>query len=69
MRVCLLSGFIPLHGISFSLTVHYGHANLLRQAAALGDELYVGIHTDEEVNTFKGGYPVMTAEERSLCSP
>jgi ethanolamine-phosphate cytidylyltransferase len=44
--------------------MHYGHANLLRQAAALGDELYVGIHTDEEVNTFKGGYPVMTAEER-----
>eukprot|EP00668_Euglena_longa_P011378 GGOE01013777.1.p1 GENE.GGOE01013777.1~~GGOE01013777.1.p1 ORF type:complete len:386 (+),score=136.03 GGOE01013777.1:26-1159(+) len=44
--------------------MHYGHANLLRQAAQLGDELYVGIHTDEEVFRFKGGYPVMTAAER-----
>ena len=44
--------------------MHYGHANLLRQASLLGDELYVGIHTDEEVFKFKGGYPVMTAAER-----
>lgn len=44
--------------------MHYGHANLLRQSAQLGDELYVGIHTDEEVYKFKGGYPVMTAAER-----
>jgi len=48
--------------------MHFGHANLLRQAAQLGDELYVGIHTDEEVFKFKGGYPVMTAAERySAC--
>lgn len=49
--------------------VHYGHANLLRQAAQLGDELYVGIHTDEEVFKFKGGYPVMTAAERCHAPP
>jgi ethanolamine-phosphate cytidylyltransferase len=26
--------------------LHFGHANALRQAKALGDELVVGVHTD-----------------------
>eukprot|EP01064_Diplonema_japonicum_P038970 TRINITY_DN9645_c0_g1_i1.p1 TRINITY_DN9645_c0_g1~~TRINITY_DN9645_c0_g1_i1.p1 ORF type:complete len:393 (+),score=89.48 TRINITY_DN9645_c0_g1_i1:62-1240(+) len=43
--------------------LHFGHANALRQAACLGHELYVGIHTDEEVQKFKGP-PIMSHEER-----
>ena len=42
---------------------HFGHANAIRQAALLGHELYVGIHTDEEVMRFKGP-PIMNAQER-----
>jgi len=29
--------------------VHYGHANSLRQAKAMGDYLIVGVHTDSEI--------------------
>ena len=43
--------------------LHFGHANALRQAALLGHELYVGIHTDEEVIRFKGP-PIMHDTER-----
>eukprot|EP01061_Rhynchopus_euleeides_P014377 TRINITY_DN24952_c0_g1_i1.p1 TRINITY_DN24952_c0_g1~~TRINITY_DN24952_c0_g1_i1.p1 ORF type:complete len:410 (+),score=195.34 TRINITY_DN24952_c0_g1_i1:51-1232(+) len=43
--------------------LHFGHANALRQAALLGHELYVGIHTDEEVMRFKGP-PIMHDYER-----
>uniref|UniRef100_A0A1B6LVK4 ethanolamine-phosphate cytidylyltransferase n=1 Tax=Graphocephala atropunctata TaxID=36148 RepID=A0A1B6LVK4_9HEMI len=43
--------------------VHFGHANSLRQAKALGDYLIVGIHTDEEITRHKGP-PVFTQEER-----
>lgn len=43
--------------------VHFGHANSLRQAKALGDILVVGIHTDEEILKHKGP-PVFTQEER-----
>ncbi|KAJ9456019.1 Ethanolamine-phosphate cytidylyltransferase [Diplonema papillatum] len=43
--------------------LHFGHANALRQAALLGHELYVGIHTDEEVVRFKGP-PIMHDHER-----
>jgi len=43
--------------------VHFGHANSLRQAKALGHYLVVGIHTDEEIAKHKGP-PVFTAEER-----
>lgn len=47
--------------------VHFGHANSLRQAKALGDYLIVGIHTDEEITKHKGP-PVFTEEERYFCS-
>lgn len=43
--------------------VHFGHANSLRQAKALGDYLVVGVHTDEEITQHKGP-PVFTQEER-----
>ncbi|XP_075225021.1 phosphoethanolamine cytidylyltransferase [Lycorma delicatula] len=43
--------------------VHFGHANSLRQAKALGDYLIVGIHTDEEITRHKGP-PVFTEQER-----
>ncbi|CAG9561310.1 unnamed protein product [Danaus chrysippus] len=43
--------------------VHFGHANSLRQAKALGDVLIVGVHTDEEISKHKGP-PVFTQQER-----
>lgn len=43
--------------------VHFGHANALRQAKALGDKLIVGIHNDAEITRHKGP-PVFTQEER-----
>lgn len=45
--------------------VHFGHANSLRQAKALGDYLIVGIHNDDEITKHKGP-PVFTEEERYL---
>eukprot|EP00252_Welwitschia_mirabilis_P017811 TRINITY_DN395_c0_g1_i1.p1 TRINITY_DN395_c0_g1~~TRINITY_DN395_c0_g1_i1.p1 ORF type:complete len:445 (-),score=73.82 TRINITY_DN395_c0_g1_i1:574-1908(-) len=43
--------------------MHYGHANALRQARALGDELVVGVVSDEEIIANKGP-PVLSLEER-----
>lgn len=43
--------------------VHFGHANSLRQAKAMGDYLIVGVHTDEEITKHKGP-PVFTEQER-----
>lgn len=43
--------------------VHFGHANSLRQAKALGHKLIVGVHNDEEIEKHKGP-PVFTQEER-----
>lgn len=45
--------------------MHYGHANALRQARALGDELVVGVVSDEEIVANKGP-PVWTMEERMV---
>eukprot|EP00252_Welwitschia_mirabilis_P017812 TRINITY_DN395_c0_g2_i1.p1 TRINITY_DN395_c0_g2~~TRINITY_DN395_c0_g2_i1.p1 ORF type:complete len:436 (-),score=76.89 TRINITY_DN395_c0_g2_i1:389-1696(-) len=45
--------------------MHYGHANALRQARALGDELVVGVVSDEEIIANKGP-PVLSLEERLL---
>lgn len=47
--------------------VHFGHANSLRQAKALGDYLVVGVHNDEEITKHKGP-PVFTEQERyNIC--
>ena len=43
--------------------VHFGHANQMRQAKAMGDYLIVGVHTDEEIKQNKGP-PVFSQEER-----
>jgi len=43
--------------------VHFGHANQIRQAKAMGDYLVVGIHSDAEIAQHKGP-PVFTQEER-----
>lgn len=43
--------------------VHFGHANSLRQAKALGHKLIVGVHDDAEITKNKGP-PVFTEEER-----
>jgi len=43
--------------------VHFGHANSLRQAKAMGDHLVVGVHTDEEITKHKGP-PVFNEQER-----
>merc|ERR1711894_248733 len=43
--------------------VHFGHANSLRQAKAMGDYLIVGVHTDEEITLHKGP-PVFNEQER-----
>jgi glycerol-3-phosphate cytidylyltransferase len=42
---------------------HYGHVEFLKQAHALGDYLMVGVHSDDEVETYKRR-PIMTLEER-----
>ncbi|KAL4419461.1 hypothetical protein ABPG77_003574 [Micractinium sp. CCAP 211/92] len=43
--------------------MHYGHANALRQAKALGDELVVGLVPDREILRCKGP-PILKDEER-----
>lgn len=43
---------------------HFGHANALRQAKALGDKLVVGVHNDEEISKHKRP-PVLTQDERA----
>lgn len=43
--------------------MHYGHANALRQAKSAGDELVVGVVSDEQIVANKGP-PVLSMEER-----
>jgi D-beta-D-heptose 7-phosphate kinase/D-beta-D-heptose 1-phosphate adenosyltransferase len=46
--------------------LHVGHVRLLRQAAALGDYLVVGINSDESVRRLKGpGRPINDGESRA----
>lgn len=46
--------------------MHFGHANALRQAKALGDVLVVGINPTVEIMAHKGP-PVMTDHERLMA--
>lgn len=43
--------------------MHYGHCNALRQARALGDQLVVGVVSDDEIIVNKGP-PVTPLDER-----
>ncbi|RRT60258.1 hypothetical protein B296_00012525 [Ensete ventricosum] len=43
--------------------MHYGHCNALRQARALGDQLVVGVVSDDEITANKGP-PVTPLHER-----
>ncbi|XP_072996454.1 ethanolamine-phosphate cytidylyltransferase-like [Typha latifolia] len=45
--------------------MHYGHCNALRQARALGDELVVGVVSDDEITANKGP-PVTPLNERMI---
>lgn len=46
---------------------HVGHLDFLEAAHAQGDFLIVGLHTDLEVNRYKGSnYPIMNLHERVL---
>lgn len=62
MTLMTLTHFFSLYIFSYDM-VHFGHANALRQAKALGDKLIVGIHNDAEITKHKGP-PVFTQEER-----
>jgi ethanolamine-phosphate cytidylyltransferase len=42
---------------------HHGHAGAMLQARQLGDELYVGVHSDESILENKGP-TVMNLQER-----
>ena len=43
--------------------MHYGHANALRQAKAMGNKLVVGVHSDKDILINKG-QTVFGEEER-----
>lgn len=45
--------------------MHYGHCNALRQARALGDQLVVGVVSDDEITANKGP-PVTPLSERMI---
>ena len=48
---------------SFDL-FHIGHLNILEKSAALGDELIVGVSTDELIEKYKGMNPIIPFEQR-----
>lgn len=45
--------------------IHFGHANALRQARALGDQLLVGVCGDAEIVQHKGIAPILHETERA----
>ncbi len=48
---------------SFDL-FHIGHLNILEKSASLGDELIVGVSTDELILEYKGMKPIIPFEQR-----
>ena len=47
--------------------LHPGHLSFIEQAAALGDELYVVVARDENVQRIKGHYPDHREEDRKAA--
>jgi len=46
---------------------HIGHLKFIKECAKLGTYVVVGLHTDEEVNRYRGtNYPIMNLNERTL---
>lgn len=45
---------------------HLGHINLINESLKFGDELIVGVSTDELVESYKGSKPIIPFEERVL---
>ncbi|CAH1584952.1 adenylyltransferase/cytidyltransferase family protein [Vibrio owensii] len=43
---------------------HVGHINILKESMKYGDELIVGVSTDELVESYKGTKPIIPFEER-----
>ncbi len=43
---------------------HVGHLNILEKSANLGDELIVGVSTDELIEEYKGMKPIIPFEQR-----
>ena len=43
---------------------HVGHLNILQKSANLGDELIVGVSTDELIQEYKGMKPIIPFEQR-----
>lgn len=43
---------------------HIGHLNILEKSAALGNELIVGVSTDELIEKYKGMKPIIPFEQR-----
>lgn len=43
---------------------HVGHLNILEKSALLGDELIVGVSTDELIEKYKGMKPIIPFEQR-----
>eukprot|EP00811_Abedinium_folium_P036967 NODE_9626_length_1410_cov_4.678098.p1 GENE.NODE_9626_length_1410_cov_4.678098~~NODE_9626_length_1410_cov_4.678098.p1 ORF type:complete len:279 (+),score=88.03 NODE_9626_length_1410_cov_4.678098:287-1123(+) len=46
--------------------LHSGHIGVLEKAAAMGDYLLVGLHTDAAVTASRGVAPVLSTPERAL---
>jgi len=44
--------------------LHYGHIRLIKNCLNIGDEVYVGLNTDEFIEKYKGKRPIMSYEER-----
>lgn len=43
---------------------HVGHVNIINKSLEYGDELIIGVSSDELVNEYKGSKPIIPFEER-----
>ena len=44
---------------------HSGHLNILRLSKSLGDELIVGVSTDNLVKSYKNNFPILNYDQRA----